>query len=132
MKLLYEPVSTLCGHTFCLQCLERVLSMSKMVQCPLCRDNLNYLRNVQLKVNVILHNLFQSCYVQDYFERKVETDKIRREYDERKQILSKENHLVEFHTVLSDYVDDTLTALPNFSSEPDSGSRYHSSTTHNN
>ncbi|OBS67127.1 hypothetical protein A6R68_04341 [Neotoma lepida] len=36
MRLFYEPVTTPCGHTFCLKCLERCLDHN--AKCPLCKD----------------------------------------------------------------------------------------------
>uniref|UniRef100_A0A8C8DXY3 Si:ch1073-440b2.1 n=1 Tax=Oryzias sinensis TaxID=183150 RepID=A0A8C8DXY3_9TELE len=38
MRLFYEPVTTPCGHTFCLKCLERCLDHNS--NCPLCKENL--------------------------------------------------------------------------------------------
>ncbi len=35
MKLLYEPVTTPCGHTFCQPCFSRALDHSN--KCPNCR-----------------------------------------------------------------------------------------------
>ncbi len=35
MKLLYEPVTTPCGHTFCRACFAR--SMDHSSRCPMCR-----------------------------------------------------------------------------------------------
>ncbi|XP_051882728.1 LON peptidase N-terminal domain and RING finger protein 2 isoform X2 [Pristis pectinata] len=37
MRLFYEPVTTSCGHTFCLRCLERCLDHNS--RCPLCKEN---------------------------------------------------------------------------------------------
>ncbi|EDL14547.1 LON peptidase N-terminal domain and ring finger 2, partial [Mus musculus] len=39
MRLLFEPVTTPCGHTFCLKCLERCLDHAP--HCPLCKDKLS-------------------------------------------------------------------------------------------
>ncbi|KAJ1118394.1 hypothetical protein NDU88_006585 [Pleurodeles waltl] len=39
MRLFYEPVTTPCGHTFCLKCLERCLDHNP--HCPLCKENLS-------------------------------------------------------------------------------------------
>ncbi|KAI5090085.1 LON peptidase N-terminal domain and RING finger protein 2 [Silurus meridionalis] len=39
MRLFYEPVTTPCGHTFCLKCLERCLDHNP--NCPLCKENLS-------------------------------------------------------------------------------------------
>lgn len=38
-RLFYEPVTTPCGHTFCLKCLERCLDHNS--NCPLCKENLS-------------------------------------------------------------------------------------------
>ncbi|XP_010884712.2 LON peptidase N-terminal domain and RING finger protein 2 isoform X2 [Esox lucius] len=38
MRLFYDPVTTPCGHTFCLKCLERCLDHNPI--CPLCKDNI--------------------------------------------------------------------------------------------
>ncbi|XP_059820446.1 LON peptidase N-terminal domain and RING finger protein 2 isoform X2 [Hypanus sabinus] len=37
MRLFYEPITTSCGHTFCLRCLERSLDHNS--RCPLCKKN---------------------------------------------------------------------------------------------
>ncbi|XP_015219610.2 LON peptidase N-terminal domain and RING finger protein 2 isoform X1 [Lepisosteus oculatus] len=39
MRLFYEPVTTPCGHTFCLRCMERCLDHNP--NCPLCKENLS-------------------------------------------------------------------------------------------
>ncbi|KAM5253176.1 LOW QUALITY PROTEIN: LON peptidase N-terminal domain and RING finger protein 2 [Hipposideros larvatus] len=41
MGLLFEPVTTPCGHTFCLKCLERCLDHAP--HCPLCKEKLSEL-----------------------------------------------------------------------------------------
>lgn len=38
-RLLFEPVTTPCGHTFCLKCLERCLDHAP--HCPLCKEKLS-------------------------------------------------------------------------------------------
>ncbi|CAI5793516.1 peptidase N-terminal domain and RING finger 3 isoform X1 [Podarcis lilfordi] len=39
MRVFYEPVTTPCGHTFCLKCLERCLDHKP--NCPLCKEGLS-------------------------------------------------------------------------------------------
>lgn len=39
LRLFYEPVTTPCGHTFCLKCLERCLDHNPL--CPLCKEKLS-------------------------------------------------------------------------------------------
>lgn len=98
LKLLYEPTSILCGHTFCLLCMERfILRSDKILQCPICRDDLNYLRHSssRLKVNAILHNLFREQYENEYDQRRIETD------NERKQMIKKRLIVGNTHQLLS-------------------------------
>lgn len=40
-RLLFEPVTTPCGHTFCLKCLERC--QDHATHCPLCKEKLSEL-----------------------------------------------------------------------------------------
>jgi len=97
LKLLFEPTSTLCGHTFCLLCMERfILTSEQILQCPICRDNLNYLRSSSshLKPNIILHNLFRQQYEKEYELRRIETE------NERKQIIKKRLIIGNTHQLL--------------------------------
>lgn len=43
-KLLYEPVTTPCGHSFCKDCFQR--AMDHQPRCPLCRTVLHIARKV--------------------------------------------------------------------------------------
>ncbi|CAF4079018.1 unnamed protein product [Rotaria sp. Silwood2] len=98
LKLLFEPISTLCGHTFCLLCMERfILTSERILQCPICRDDLNYLRSSSshLKANAILHNLFRQQYEKEYEIRRIETE------NERKQIIKKRLIVGNTHQLLS-------------------------------
>ncbi|KAJ8007626.1 hypothetical protein DPEC_G00096130 [Dallia pectoralis] len=49
-----DPVTTLCGHTFCQPCLNRNLSYNDL-QCPLCKEHLRG----NPKVNIILRSLIE-------------------------------------------------------------------------
>ncbi len=98
LKLLFEPTSTLCGHTFCLLCMERFIFTSEQIlQCPICRDDLSYLRSStsHLKPNAILHNLFREQYENEYELRRIETE------NERKQIIKKRLIIGNTHQLLS-------------------------------
>ena len=98
LKLLFEPVSTLCGHTFCLLCLERfILTSNRTLQCPICRADLTYLRSAanHIKANSILHNLFRQEYEKEYELRRNEID------NERKTILKKRLIIGNTHHLLS-------------------------------
>ncbi|KAL0970061.1 hypothetical protein UPYG_G00236620 [Umbra pygmaea] len=54
MDVFDEPVTTPCGHTFCLACLNRNLQLNDSI-CPLCKALL--MRNPQ--VNIVLRTLIQ-------------------------------------------------------------------------
>ncbi len=97
LKLLFEPVSTLCGHTFCLLCMERfILTSERVLQCPICREDLDYLRSSSnhLKPNAILHNLFRQQYEKEYELRRIEC------LNERKQMIIKRLIIGNSHQLL--------------------------------
>ena len=97
LKLLFEPVSTLCGHTFCLLCLERfILTSNRFLQCPICRADLDYLRLIsnQLKANSILHNLFQEKYPDEYRIRRNEIAHERQNLIKKRLIIGNTHHLL--------------------------------------
>lgn len=58
MELLYEPVTTLCGHTFCRLCLARSLDHKNL--CPFCRVSLSvHISPTRQHVNVAIKTLLQ-------------------------------------------------------------------------
>lgn len=59
--LFYDPLTTVCGHTFCRSCLHRVLDHS--LYCPICRRGLS--------VSPLLHR--QSCPSNDYLSNIIDT-----------------------------------------------------------
>jgi Lon protease-like protein/tetratricopeptide (TPR) repeat protein len=65
MKLLYEPVTTPCGHTFCRPCLLR--SLDHTSKCPMCRAVLHVGR--LLPVSVVLKNLLERAFPKEYAAR---------------------------------------------------------------
>ncbi|XP_054890185.1 LON peptidase N-terminal domain and RING finger protein 3-like [Poeciliopsis prolifica] len=68
MRLFYEPVTTPCGHTFCLQCLERCLDHSP--KCPLCKEELSeYLVQRQYCKTVLMENLISKYLPSEFIER---------------------------------------------------------------
>ncbi|XP_026543588.1 LON peptidase N-terminal domain and RING finger protein 3 isoform X1 [Notechis scutatus] len=69
MRLFYEPVTTPCGHTFCLRCLERCLDHNP--QCPLCKDNLlECLAMKKLCKTVVIEELIAKYLPAELAERK--------------------------------------------------------------
>ncbi|XP_047210593.1 LON peptidase N-terminal domain and RING finger protein 3-like [Girardinichthys multiradiatus] len=68
MRLFYEPVTTPCGHTFCLQCLERCLDHNP--RCPLCKEELSeYLVQRQYCKTVLIENLISKYLPSEFIER---------------------------------------------------------------
>ncbi|KAL6118122.1 lonrf3 [Pungitius sinensis] len=68
MRLFYEPVTTPCGHTFCLRCLERCLDHNP--KCPLCKEELSeYLVQRQFCKTVLTENLISKYLPSELIER---------------------------------------------------------------
>lgn len=68
MRLFYKPVATPCGHTFCLQCLERCLDHNP--KCPLCKEELSeYLVQRQYSKTVLLEHLIEKYLPSELVER---------------------------------------------------------------
>ncbi|KAM3867232.1 LON peptidase N-terminal domain and RING finger protein 3-like [Diretmus argenteus] len=68
MRLFYKPVTTPCGHTFCLQCLERCLDHNP--KCPLCKEELSeYLAQRQYCRTVLMENLISKYLPSELMER---------------------------------------------------------------
>lgn len=69
MRLFYEPVTTPCGHTFCLKCLERCLDHNP--NCPLCKENLaEYLANRGYNKTFLMEEVLQRYLGEELAERK--------------------------------------------------------------
>lgn len=69
MRLFYEPVTTPCGHTFCLKCLERCLDHN--AKCPLCKDGLSQcLASRKYSKNVIMEELIAKFLPEELKERR--------------------------------------------------------------
>uniref|UniRef100_A0A8D0MKE6 LON peptidase N-terminal domain and RING finger protein 3 n=1 Tax=Sus scrofa TaxID=9823 RepID=A0A8D0MKE6_PIG len=82
-RLFYEPVTTPCGHTFCLKCLERCLDHN--AKCPLCKDGLSQcLASRKYSKNVIMEELIAKFLPEELKER-------RRLYEEEMEELSNLN-----------------------------------------
>ncbi|XP_031132374.1 LON peptidase N-terminal domain and RING finger protein 1-like isoform X1 [Ipomoea triloba] len=71
LKLLYEPITTPCGHSFCRSCLFQ--SMDRCNRCPLCRTVL-FLSTRSCAISVTLNNIIQKNFPEEYAERKTEND----------------------------------------------------------
>ena len=69
-SLLFQPITTICGHTFCQECLERCLD--HRIECPCCRTELNrYNGGVQnMEITQVLELILAKHFTADYSERR--------------------------------------------------------------
>ncbi|XP_061104317.1 LON peptidase N-terminal domain and RING finger protein 3-like isoform X2 [Conger conger] len=73
MRLFYEPVTTPCGHSFCLKCLERCLDHN--AKCPLCKEDLSeYLAQRQYSKTILMENLIAKYLPEELAERRINND----------------------------------------------------------
>ncbi|EYU35798.1 hypothetical protein MIMGU_mgv1a0058341mg, partial [Erythranthe guttata] len=73
LKLLYEPITTPCGHSFCRSCLFQ--SMDRGNRCPLCRTVL-FISPRTCSTSVTLNNIIQKNFPEEYAERKSEHESL--------------------------------------------------------
>ncbi|KAJ6418432.1 hypothetical protein OIU84_001740 [Salix udensis] len=73
LKLLFEPITTPCGHSFCRSCLFQ--SMDRGNKCPLCRTVL-FISPRTCSISVTLNNIIQRNFPEEYAERKSENDRL--------------------------------------------------------
>uniref|UniRef100_A0A8B9GYD4 LON peptidase N-terminal domain and ring finger 3 n=1 Tax=Astyanax mexicanus TaxID=7994 RepID=A0A8B9GYD4_ASTMX len=68
MRLFYEPVTTPCGHTFCLKCLERCLDHNPT--CPLCKEDLSeYLAQRQFCKTILMEDIICKYFPKELVDR---------------------------------------------------------------
>ncbi|KAM2076379.1 hypothetical protein ACFX1T_039132 [Malus domestica] len=73
LKLLYKPVTTPCGHSFCRSCLFQ--SMDRGNKCPLCRTVL-FISPRTCAISVTLNDIIQKNFPEEFAERKLENDQM--------------------------------------------------------
>ncbi|KAI3685075.1 hypothetical protein L6452_34308 [Arctium lappa] len=73
LKLLYEPITTSCGHTFCRSCLFQ--SMDRGNRCPLCRTVL-FISPRTCAISVTLNSIIERTFPEEYAERKLEHESL--------------------------------------------------------
>lgn len=76
LKLLFEPVTTPCGHSFCRSCLLRAMDHNSC--CPLCRTVLHI--SSGHPINVTLQSIIEKNFPEEFHNRKSEA-KIETEQD---------------------------------------------------
>ena len=81
-SLLFQPITTTCGHTFCRECLERCLD--HRVECPCCRTALDqYSRgDSNMEVTEVLDFILSKYFTAEYNKR-------RKTYQEKMDMLTR-------------------------------------------
>lgn len=70
-RLFYQPITTICGHTYCKNCLISSLQYSK--NCPLCRAKLfDHPSQFNHSINIVLANLIEKTFSIEYKQREIE------------------------------------------------------------
>ncbi|KAG8874767.1 hypothetical protein FRB98_008232 [Tulasnella sp. 332] len=78
LMLYYEPMTLVCGHTFCARCLQRTLDQSP--NCPICRHEVGLevrarlhlldLRDREVPTNKVLLGIILLAFPKEYMERR--------------------------------------------------------------
>ncbi|XP_020580161.1 LON peptidase N-terminal domain and RING finger protein 1 [Phalaenopsis equestris] len=73
LKLLFEPVTTPCGHSFCRSCVLQTMDHGN--KCPMCRMVL-FISPRTYPISVTLNNIIQKNFPEEYAERKLEHENL--------------------------------------------------------
>ena len=74
LDMMYQPVTTECGHTFCKQCLLDAFAVKK--QCTICREPLGGPSgSLSLPVNIVLQQILERKYPKRVKEREEQVKK---------------------------------------------------------
>ncbi|KAK2176734.1 hypothetical protein NP493_643g01042 [Ridgeia piscesae] len=69
LRMLYQPITTPCGHVFCRSCLYRSLDYNN--KCPLCKTSLSqFLAKREDCTTVAVEEIMQTYFTEDYAKRK--------------------------------------------------------------
>jgi len=69
LRLLWEPVTTSCGHVFCRGCLDRVTDHS--TKCPLCKNDLaDYVNQRLATTTLVFQHLIKNYFPKEYEDRR--------------------------------------------------------------
>lgn len=67
-QLMYQPVTTQCGHTFCRSCLSDALKMKR--ECIICRKVVTQSAHSVFPVNIMVQNIIEKKYPQEVEKQK--------------------------------------------------------------
>jgi len=66
-RLMWEPVTTPCGHTYCKACIDRSLDHKR--ECPLCKTTLAYHHSVKMATNEFVEETIRRMLPVEFAER---------------------------------------------------------------
>jgi len=66
-RMLWQPTTTLCGHTYCKACIDRSLDHKR--ECPLCKTALEAQHSVKMGVNEFVEETIRRMLLTEYVER---------------------------------------------------------------
>jgi len=67
-RLLWQPITTPCGHTYCRACIDRSLDHKR--ECPLCKASLQAHNSTKMSVNEFLERSIRRLLPNEFAERK--------------------------------------------------------------
>jgi len=67
-RLLWQPITTPCGHTYCRACIDRSLDHKR--ECPLCKASLQVHNSTKMSVNEFLERSIRRLLPTEFAERK--------------------------------------------------------------
>eukprot|EP01118_Nematostelium_gracile_P020151 TRINITY_DN9679_c0_g1_i1.p1 TRINITY_DN9679_c0_g1~~TRINITY_DN9679_c0_g1_i1.p1 ORF type:complete len:189 (+),score=33.00 TRINITY_DN9679_c0_g1_i1:113-679(+) len=76
-RLFCKPITTPCGHTYCKNCILSSLKYSPM--CPLCRTELGSGGKFKTNCNIVLINILEKHFKEQYSQRQEEDEKEEKE-----------------------------------------------------
>lgn len=67
-RLIYQPITTSCGHTYCKSCIDRCLDHKR--ECPLCKTVIESQNSVKAGVNEFIEETMKRMLPSEFAERK--------------------------------------------------------------
>lgn len=98
LKLLHQPLTTPCGHSFCRGCLLQALDHGN--KCPICRTVI-FVSPKTYPVSVTLNNLIQRNFPEEFEERKAEMNAVTQAGGETLPLFVMDVVLPMQHTILN-------------------------------
>jgi len=83
MDIFYEPVTLLCGHSYCFTCLYRMERANRKSECPVCREKWTIWPRTNCVLSEIIKQQFPHRWKRGEREKREEAVARRRELEEQ-------------------------------------------------